>query len=473
VAGGVRRGLLGVGVGAEDRLVWRRFKDNLSVGLVGALLSLVIKSGQTLLLVGALRVDDYGRVLVVLNFFAFLSPFIGLRVSDVMFRFFQPLKEGREDRALQGLLLLCLGLSLITGSLIFCAALVFSPWLSGRLYESPELAPLFGIYGCTVLFTSLGDVSGPILRMYDRFAALVAPQVLGGLTTIIILVAHLTTATRYNLAVIVAAFAAGVLVQTVPPLVQSLRLVRPYLADVDLTLAARALAKYRPELTRCLFHSSISGYLRIAASPGDVFLLGIFSSPAQVALYGLAKQLIAPLALLLTNVQAALTPEVTSIVAGRKMEQLKRLVGGYVVSALVAGGILSACTLLAGRFLVLRFSRPEYVEALPVFYILLIAAWALLIFAVLRPIALSLDLLKWDNWAQLAVTAVLFFFILAGRLDALTLACVQLAGVLLLRLLFNVPVWMRLRAPAHDSQWMNSGGGGRVVKRQRTNNRAS
>lgn len=450
--GRVRAGLRWVRVEAEDRAVLGRFRSNLSVSLVGALLSLVIKLGQTLLLTRALRTDDYGRVLVVLNFFTFLNSFIGLRVSDVMFRFFQPLKEGQEERALQGLLLFCLGVSLATGLLIFCGALVFAPWLSGRVYQSPELAPLFGIYGCTVLFSSLGDVSGPILRMYGRFTALAVPQVLGGLTSIIILAAHITSATRYSLAAVVAAFAAGALVQTVPPLVQSLRLVRPYFADVNLTLAARALARYRPELTRCLLNSNISGYLKIATSPGDIFLLGIFSSPAQVALYGLAKQLIAPLALLLTNVQAALTPEVTSIMAGRKLEQFKRLVSRYVMSALAAGGVLAACTLFAGRFLVLRLSRPEYVEALPVFYILLIAAWALLIFAVLRPLALSLDLLKWDNLAQLASIALLFSLILAGRLDAPTLAVVQLAGALLLRPIFNVPVWTRLRALSHDSQ---------------------
>jgi O-antigen/teichoic acid export membrane protein len=450
--GRVRAGLRRVGVTAEDRSVLRRFRSNLSVSLVGALLSLVIKLGQTLLLTRALRTDDYGRVLVVLNFFTFLNSFIGLRVSDVMFRFFQPLKEGREERALQGLLLFCLGISLATGLLIFCGALALAPWLSGRVYESPELAPLFGIYGCTVLFSSLGDVSGPVLRMYDRFKALAVPQVLGGLTSLILLAAHITTATRYSLLAVVAAFAAGALVQTVPPLVQSLRLVRPYLADINPKLAARALAAYRPELTKCLLNSNISGYLKIATSPGDIFLLGIFSSPAQVALYGLAKQLIAPLALLLTNVQTALTPEVTSLMAGRRLEQFKRLVGSYVVSALAAGGLLAACTLLAGRFLVLRLSRPEYVEALPVFYILLVAAWALMVFAVLRPLALSLDLLKWDNVAQLASIALLFSLILTGRLDALTLAFVQLAGALLLRPIFSVPVWTRLRAMSHDSQ---------------------
>lgn len=448
----VMKGLARAEVAADDRSVWRRFSSNLSVSLVGAFLSLLIKLGQTLLLMRALRIDDYGRVLVVINLFTFLNSFIGLRVSDVMFRFFQPLKEGREEGALQGLLLLCLGISLAAGLLIFCGVLVLSPWLSEHLYESPGLAPLFGLYGCTVLFSTLGDVSGPILRMHGRFTALVVPQVLGGLATLMIIAAHTASATRYSLLAVVAAFTLGALIQTVPPLVQALRLVRPYLADVNLTLAARALARHRRELTRCLFNSNLSGYLQVAMSPGDVFLMGIFCSPAQVALYGLAKQLIAPIALLLTNVQFALTPEVTLIIAGRKLRQLRRLIRGYFTLALVAGGALMACTLLAGRFLVLRFSRPEYAEALPVFYILATAAWALLIYAVLRPLALNLDLLKWDNLAQLATVVALAALLVSGRFNAMTLASVQLVGALPLRLLFNVPVWARLRALTADER---------------------
>ncbi|HEX7175907.1 MAG TPA: oligosaccharide flippase family protein, partial [Pyrinomonadaceae bacterium] len=437
---------------AENRSIWRRFSRNLSVGLLGAVLSLAIKSAQTLLLTRALRMEDYGRVLIVVNLFVFLNSFIGLRVSDVMFRFFPLLRERREESALQGLLLLCLGVSATTGLLIFVSVLVFSPWLAGRLYQSPELAPLFGIYGWTILASSFSDVSGPILRMYDRFTSLVAPQVLGSLATFTILIAYMATTSRYHLTPIVAAFAVGVFVQTVPPLVLALRLVKPYLTGVNLKLAATSLATYRSELMRCLFNSNVTGYLKIANSPGDLFLLGIFSSPAQVALYGLAKQLVAPLALLLTNVQTALTPEITLLVAKRKLEQFKRLVGLYTVSAFVAGGLLTVCALLAGRFLILRLTRPEYVDALPLFYILLIAAWALLVGAFLRPLALSLDLLKWDNLAQLASTAVLLIFVIAGRLNALTLALVQLAGVLALRLLFYVPVWRRLRALTHDSQ---------------------
>jgi hypothetical protein len=76
----------------------------------------------------------------------------------------------------------------------------------------------------------------------------------------------------------------------------------------------------------------------------------------------------------------------------------------------------------------------------------------LLVYAVLRPLALSLDLLKWDNLAQLATVVALVALVLSGRLDAMTLAFVQLAGALPLRLLFNVPVWTRLRALTSDGR---------------------
>ena len=55
-----------------------------------------------------LSIDDYGRVVIVLNLFFFLESFAGLRLSDLLFRFFQPFREQRDPRALQGLLLACL-----------------------------------------------------------------------------------------------------------------------------------------------------------------------------------------------------------------------------------------------------------------------------------------------------------------------------------------------------------------------------
>jgi O-antigen/teichoic acid export membrane protein len=422
--------------------------------MVGSGVSLAIKLAQTVLLTRMLQIEDYGRVLIVLNLFVFFESFFGLRASDVMFRFFEQFKEQGDARSLKGLLILCLGISLASGLLVCVGVLTLSPWLADRIYHGPGLSALFNIYSCTVLVSAFSGVYEPILRIYDRFTALVVPQVAGTLITFALLCAYFVTnvaggADGYNLKAIVGAFAIGGLVQSIPPLVQVIRLVRPYLSGgVGLREAAHALAAHRRELVGCLLNSNLSGYLRFAISPGDLFFLGIFSSPTQVAWYGLAKQLTAPLSLLQTNLQTAITPEITSLTARGKLEQLKRLIARYVVSAFVFGSMLLLAAFLLGQLLFLRFFQPEYLPALSVYNVLIVVVWLLLSFLVFRPLAVSLDLLRWHNLALLVSAAVVFCLIIAGNLTAMNMAYVQLAEALILRGLFNVVVWMRLRALA-------------------------
>ena len=88
---------------------------------------------------------------------------------------------------------------------------------------------------------------------------------------------------------------------------------------------------------------------------------------------------------------------------------------------------------------------PEYASALPIFYILAIAAWLILAFLVFRPLALSLDLLRWHNLALLVSTGLVTSLILTGKLNALTMAYIQLVEALVLRAFFSRLVWMRLK----------------------------
>jgi O-antigen/teichoic acid export membrane protein len=435
---------------ADDTSIWHRVRRNVSMSLLGSGLTLGLKLGQTTLLARTLTIDDYGRVFTVLNVFVFFDSFFGLRVSDVMFRFFQPLHERHDMPAVKGLLLVCLGISLASGLAIYGGVLAASPWLAERLYPHLGLAPLFTIYGCTVLVSACSGVYEPLLRIHDRFASIVVPQVLGSLVTLMLLSAYVATHAGYTLTAVITIFTIGAFVQTVPPLVRALHLARPFLQHVGMRVSVAALAKQRSDLLATLWHSNLSGYLKLATAPGDLFVLGLFSSPTQVALYGLGKQFTAPLGLLQTNIQTAITPEINALIAQGRLAQLKRLVGRYFALSIIVSGVFLVGGLLLGHLLIVRLFPPAYIAALPVFYVLVVAAWLLLGFLVFRPLAVGLDALRWHNLAMLVSTAGIVLLASRGMLSAWTMACIQLVEASLLRMSVGALVWMRLRSRAME-----------------------
>jgi O-antigen/teichoic acid export membrane protein len=442
-----RYGLHAAATYAEDKSIWHRLRQNVAISIFGSGFSVGLKLAQTVLLTRFLKIDDYGRVLIVLNLSVFLDSFFGLRVSDVMFRFFQPLKDRKEDRALKSLLWLCLGICLGSGLLIYLGILILSRSLSTHLYSDPGLSILFKIYGLTLLITAFSGVYEPILRIFNRFSAIVVPQVLGSLITLVLLISYFATIGRgdYDLRVIVASFVIGAFAQSLPPLFMSLWLVVPVFTQAGAVQRSPALAKYRPELIRCLLNSNLSGYLKFAVNPGDVFLLGLFSSPTQVALYGFAKQLASPLSLLQTTIQTAITPEITTLLVKRKLQELQSLIRQYLVFAFIFGGALLLSLLLLGRFLILHFFAAQYLAALPVYYLVTVAAWLLLVSLVFRPLAVNLDLLKWHNVALLLSLVIIVVLTITGRLNALTMAYALLAEASILRLSFGGIVWRKLQ----------------------------
>ena len=429
----------------EDGSIWLRFRRNVSISAVGSGLSLGTKFGQTALLTQVLTIEDFGRVLIVLNLFVFLDSFFGMRVSDAMFRFFPAFKNQGDDKSIKGLVLLCLGLCLVSGVFIYAIVFFLSPWLADRFYPNLGLTPLFRIYGSTVLLTSFSGVYEPILRLHDRFGSVVAPQVLGSAVTLAMLGIYFIRQPAYSLEVVAAIFAIGVLIQTAPPLFKALRLAKGFLSPAKTSESLRSLRVHRRALTSCLFNSNLSGYLKMAISPGDIFLLGLFSTPSQLALYGLAKQLTAPIAFLQTNIQTAVIPEIAELAGKRKFAQLKDLLISYLVRMSALSAIVLLGVILLGHVLIVSFLRPEYAAALPLFYLLAVAAWLLLTLLVFRPLALSLDALKWHNLALLASTALVAIVIVTGRLSGLTMAVIQLADALVIRSIFGGIVWARLK----------------------------
>ena len=123
----------------EDRPVLRRFVKNFSITFVGSLASMFIGLVRTALLVKSVAIADYGKILIVMNLFAFLGSFLSVRVNDLLYRFYPQLKRERDNGALRGLLCLSIILSAAVSLVIGGGVFILAPWIAVRFYQDISL----------------------------------------------------------------------------------------------------------------------------------------------------------------------------------------------------------------------------------------------------------------------------------------------------------------------------------------------
>lgn len=427
----------------DDFSIWRRFTKNVSISLGGSITLIAIALGRTALLIKSLKIDDYGTVLIVINLFAFLGAFLGVRVNDVICRFYPPFEQKKDTSALRGLFFLCFALSLGVGLAIGGGVFILASWIADRFYQDTSLVALLRIYaGASLLLTFEGFYTS-ILRLNDRFAVVVIPQVLGGATTLALSGGYLYFVSDYRLELVIGTIVLGIVIQTVPPMIRALQIVKPYLGPVRGESPWRALSRYRQELLSTLFQTNLVGYLGLFSDTGGLFLLGVSSTPEQVALYGLARQLTQPLLMLQNNLQVAITPEIVSFWVEGKVKSLYQLVKHFTMSGLVLGGVAVVIASLLVRPVILLVAEPQYLDALPIFYVLIVTAYLTFSSLTFYSVALVLDRMKRRN---IVVAFGLLYIAIAAvmELNALNLAIARLIGTVTIRLFNDFPLFKHL-----------------------------
>jgi O-antigen/teichoic acid export membrane protein len=429
-----------------DESLLRRITKNFSIGFVGSVLLMLISLGRTALLTKALTIDDYGRILVVLNLFTVLSTFLSVRVNDFIYRFYPQFLENDDISALRGVLLLSLGLSGIVGLVIAGGVFATAPWIAQRLYQDNVYRSLFQVYAVSAFFSSFDGFHTAVLRLHDRFASVVIPQVLGAFFTLILLLIYLINPSTYRLDFVLAFMVVGTITTTTPSFLLALRSVWSYLFPQQPTEPAiHALSRHQRKLLSNLFQTNLTGYLKLGGDTGGMFLLGIVASPTQVALYGIAQQLVKVLRVIQNNIQTAVTPEIVTLWAERKIHKLYWLVSKYTKLSLVIGAAIMLVTILLVRPFIVIFTTPEYIEALPTFYVLIGTVYLTFVSLVYFPLALSFDKLMRRNLIVSIRYIYLTLAVFIG-LNAFSLALVQFFGSITVRIFNDMPLLRELRS---------------------------
>ncbi|MDD3654576.1 MAG: hypothetical protein PHO01_10390 [Desulfotomaculaceae bacterium] len=403
----------------------------------------LLSLGRTALLTKNLPIDDYGRILVVMNFFGFLAMFFGLRVNDFIYRFFPQFKEQQEYAELKGILFISFALSLIVGLIVSLGTYAASCWIAQTFYNDQAYVPLFRIYALAAFFIAFEGFYTAILRLQDRFVLIVVPQVAGASVSLVVIATYILYFGPLSIKFAVWSITAGILVTTLPALFLSLLYIRPIILRSD-GFGLLSLKNHRKRIISNLFQTNLTGYLKLGSDTGGMFLLGVLATPTQVALYGIARQLAKVLQIMQNNIQNAITPEIVSLWAQEKIKQLYGLVNGYTRWSLITGAAISITAVLISKPAILIFTTPEYLEALPVFYVFIFTIYLTFVSLVFFPLALAMDKLAQRN----LIVSIRIVYLLIGAiigLNAMVLATVQLLGALTTRLFNDIPLLRNLR----------------------------
>lgn len=422
-----------------------RIFKNFSIGMISTIALTAIGLARTVLLIKILGLDDYGRILIVLNFFMVVGLFLSLRMNDVIYRTYPEFKSNNNKTALKGILWMGLSVSLIIGAVTSAAIYFSAHWISLNFYHNEEYEALLKVYTLAAFFSAFDGLSSSLLRLADKFLSVVLPQILGASITLIFLLAYFYGTTAYNLNEIMTYITIGMLVASVLPLINAVRINWNLLihktspGDVF-----GALKNDWKKIKRTLIQTNITAYLKLGTDTGGVFLLGILSASSEVALYSVAQQLLRPIILIQNSVQTALMPEMMSLWAKSDFSRLYQLVKKYTIMSLLGGLFLAAIIVLLAKPVLLVMTSREYIATLPVMYILLANAVVGIISAGYYPLALSMDKL----WKRNLIVSTRFVYLgmaAAFGLNAVTLAITQLIGSLTVRLFNDVGLLRLLR----------------------------
>lgn len=433
----IKDGIRGDGLGG-------RIGRNFSISITGSGLSMAMGIAQTALLTKKIALADYGRVYIVLNLFGFLVPFLGLRVNDLLYRYYPEFEEEGRWGDLRALLFLALGINVTFAVVLAGGSMLAAPVISRVLYSDPSLTPMLRIYAIAIFLLVFEEVYATLLRLSDRFAAIVVPQVMGRAASLGLLGTYLLTRSDYDLSVVMSCLVVGAAVQTVPPMVMSAEgVVRAFRRGREESVWT-VLRRRRRQFGATLFQTNILGYLKLASDSGGMFLLGVLASPVQVAYFNVAQQLTRPLVVLQQNIGAAIAPEVMKLWAQRRFDELYALTR-RLTRAIAGGGLIFVLiAFLVARPLLLTISTPDYLPALKVFYVMLLAVYLTFVSLVFFRLALCMDELPKRN---LIVGIRLIYLAVASTLGltAFRLGLVHLLGSATTRVFNDMPLFRKLK----------------------------
>ena len=425
---------------STDQALWRRVLSNSGLGVLSSAVILLATVWRTVLLGRWLDLQEMGRLFICINFYVVFRLLTRIGLSDTLLRFVPAYETSGEASKLSGVVRLCAVVALGLAVLCIPAFVLAAPWIATAWYGDDRLVlplQIFAVNGCLFL---LYETCSTLLRLSNRFALAVLP--LAGTSALVPPVLILLHANGGGLDLVEASWTIA-MGETVGILV-IVAIAATTLARGGRLRGGEPLVRVFRRVRGTMFHTSLFGIVRSGSESGGLFLLGILGGPAQAALFGMAMQLARPLNFLQSSIGNAVAPEMTRLHAEADHAGIYRFVNRFVGVGLLlvaAGGLIA---LPVGEWLVNLLLKPDYLDAIPIFVILAVSYGTVLACNPFLPLAVARGEMARRN----GVACLRFVYLgiaAATGLTAISVALVQLAGSLTIRLCNDLPLYLRLR----------------------------
>lgn len=407
-----------------------KLKKDLSITFLGSMINAVCNIIWLALISREYGVEKYGIYIICQNLGVFIATFASVRTGDLIY------KNHKENSLYNFMKLFSFILTMAVSILVFVVCYSFVDYVSESVYsEIPkDMIALSFVY--IVLF-SFNNYALAILRCEGKFNVLVKIEstfkVIQLLTGVVLL--NFTSLLSKVDYIFYIWFGFNSILQIVLIVFAT----RGVFNEFSFCNFKRDYFSHKGEILNVLFHSNLLGYFKIATSPGDTFLIGLFAGANQVAIYNVALQVINIGVLVKNNLSNVLTAKIIQLYNG-SISTLKTFVFKYIAITSMLSVLFILFIWLLGKPILDMFFGTQPDEILLLLVLMSFNYVVTLISLCYYPIALSVGDLKSRTILLTVKILFLISYILLFELSAIAFVIIELVFSILIRLINDYPL---------------------------------
>jgi O-antigen/teichoic acid export membrane protein len=401
----------------HDRLLRRVLRNSsylFASNAIGAVLSIVTAN--------LLGVTGFGVLGVMTGFVGGINRLFSFRMGDVVVKYMGEALAREEKERAAAIIKAAMLVEALTSVLAFAFLALIAPLAAQFIAKDPHTAPLFLLYGISILTALTTETSTGILQVTNHFRS----QALINLAQSVLVAGIIAAAYFYQggLLMVLWAYLIGKIILGLGPIVLSFYWL-PRVLGEGWWRASFKLLPPLPELTRFAVSTNFSGTINLLARDSEVTWVGFFFNPTIAGYFKTAQAIVTLVVMPINPFISTTYPEITRAFASRSWDRLHLLLQRVTLIAAGWTGAVVLGLVLFGRQLLFQpwtlFGRTfqvygsEFLPAYPVLMVLLLGFGVANILFWNRPLLLAQGLanfpLKVSFWAMVAKVSLAFMLL--------------------------------------------------------------